>query len=643
MAIRIPTGDGVVRNRQTGSGQISTTATEGAMSMGSTIAGIADRWLDQRAESKAQEARNNYQVKVAELQEKYKSKSGKDALGSTAEYEKEFNQINKELSSGLGKRSQGKLGDFGFRVGESARMSIMQHEREQERKYNASNFEGGVTIAQEMVRKDARSWREAAAHLSDTMESGLKSGLWTEEEHQAKRTELTNQFRTEAGKTYYTQDKHSFMKEINDFGFGKAEIEAYKQKYKNDLDAEERERKSLYSEEAKLLFGMRDDMQAQAVANFDTSHFKESAAKLEKMGYKEWAKELNEDAKLYDEVIAFNSVNKNKPLSEIKKEAEGLMVSGELEGSASKLKSNQAIQKEVAKSLKMFSSDPAQYVSKWAQGRDMEEIASSRLSLQQSQGIFPEKGFKILTQDEKKNIKGAWESGDTQQRTELILSSFRYGKHTPQVLSEIGVNNSLALAPLLSDERDVELLVAGVSNKPELLDDTRRGDYKVAAQESEFYQTLVKLQQKFPTNPDLPQKIADIEGAMTGIAARMVDSEAGAKFFDEKFQTVETTDKLIYFPKDFDEDDLEETLDKRKQEIVQKFKSGDEKKDNLSRWAIRDAVWVNTSRGFALADSRSGAYLPGSEIDMIDIDSLAKSVAKSRKAKVSDTVVYTRR
>lgn len=641
--MKIPSGNGIVSNRQTSTGRVETQATAKAVQGFSTAAGLVQKWKAEDDKSKLQEAINTATKKNNDWKLQNMKRVGKDAEGLTEDYLKFSQSIENEVSTNLSSESKKMFAQWNLQNTESDRVRISDYQHGQKQQVHLSAFNDGINVAEETIRTDAKQWPKAMEHLGNTLELGKQSGIIKEEEFEAKQTAYMNKMRTELGKAYYTQDKHDFMKNIDQFGFGKPEIAAYKDKYENDLRADEREKKSLYAEEAKLILGKRDDMKAQALANADTSHFFENAEKLEKMGYKNWANELREDGNQYKEVVSFNSQHRNKPLKEILEASSSLAVGSDLEGSDSKFKANLAIQKEVKAQAKVFNSDPAEYVSKWAQGETMEEIASSRLSLQESQGLYPQKGFQILTTSEKKNIKGAWESGDTRQRTELVLNSFRYGKHTSKVLEEVGVNSSLSLAPFLSDEKDVEMLVAGVSSKPEILDDGEKSLYKSAAKNSDFYNVLLKVQQKFPTNPDLPEKLKDLESAMTGIGSRKVDPEAGARFFDEKLSTIDADDKLIYFPKTVDEDEVEDHLDKKKQEYVKRFQTGDKLRDSQAKWAIRDATWVNTSTGFALLDSRSGAYLPGSEIDILELDTVRKDLVKSATKKANDLVTNNRR
>lgn len=642
--MKIPTDDGVVNNRQT-AGQMSSIMTDQAVSTVKLGVNIADKWMDERAESLAQETRNNYQKSMNDLTLKYQQKKGKDAIGSTQEFIKESQSLEKEMTGSLGKRSRVKLGDYTTRVNESYRMNLMQHERQQETEFNKGEFEKGLTLSQEMIRQDAKNYPNAITHLDQTMEAGLKAGLWTPEEHDTKRTEITNKFRNDLGKNYYTQDKHDFMRNIGGFGFGKPEVEAYKQRYKNDLESEAREKKSLFAEEAKLLMGKRDDMKAQAIANEDISHYEEAAKKLDKMGYSAWGTELREEAGTYKQVIGFSSENKNKSLAEIKNAALSLEIPEGLDGSSAAFKSREAIRKTVSETLKFYDKDPAAYVAKQAQGSNMEEMVSSRLSLQESQGIYPSSGFRALTADENKTLKGTWESGDAKQKAGMVLGvREKFGKHTPKVLEELKINHAVVLGSYLEDEKDVEMLVSAVSSKPVVLDDAAKSDYTSAAKGSDFYKLQLKVQSTFPTNPDLPQKIGDIETAMTGISARKVDPSAGAQFFDERFETIESRDKLVYFPKGHDGDDLEDIMDAKKAKLAEKFKSGKEIVDTRAGWSVRDAVWVNSGKGFVLADPRSGTYIPGSEIDMMkpEIESVPEKT-KVAKTKDGDLVTYSRR
>ena len=647
--MKIPRGSGVVSNRVTSTGQVETAQTQQAVSGFSSAMGLAQKWKEESDRSQIQEAINTATKKTNDWKIQNLSRTGKDAQGLTEEFLSFNKDLESELGQNLSNNARQSFTEWNLRSSENERMGVMIHQKKQDDFVKEASFNDGINIARETIRTDAKSWPKAFDHMMSTLELGRQSGVIKEEEFEKKKTDITNGIRTELGKSYYTQDKHEFIKEIDNFGFGESEKAYYKDKYKNDLAAEAREKKSLFTEEAKLLYGKRDDMKAQAIANSDTTHFFEGAKKLREMGFKDWAGQLEEDGKLYKSVVKFNETNRNKPLRELVQAANELGVGKELDGSSIEYKSSQAIQLEIKKQAKVFSSDPAQYVNKWAQGGSMEEIVESRLSLQQGQGLYPEKGFQALTKEEKTNFKGAWESGDTSQKTELILESFRYGKHTPRILDEVGVNSALTLAPMIGfndatgiNKRDIEMLVTGVSAKPELLDDAAKSEYQAAAKGSEFYQTLLEVQKKFPTNPDLPQRIKDIEAAMTGIGSRMVDPEGGAKFFDGKIETVQSDDKLIYFPNSIDSDEVESSLDKRKEEIILKYKTGDRLKDNQAKWALRDAVWVNTASGFVLADSRSGAYLEGSQIDMLELEPLKKDLAR-KKMKEGENSVTMRR
>lgn len=647
--MKIPKGNGIVTNRQTSTGAVETGQTAMAVSGFSSAMGFVQKYNDEKDRTQVQEAVNAITKKTNEWKVQNLSRTGKDAEGLTEEF-LQFNQgLEQEYGAKLSRNARSQFGEWNVRSSESDKLGVMMHQKKQDEFVKQSAFNDGINIVQETIRTDAKNWPKAYDHLETTLELGRQSGVIKEEEFETKRTEITNKLRGELGKSYYTQDKHDFMKQIDGFGFGEPEIAYYKDKYQNDLAAEAREQKALFSEEAKLLYAKKDDMKAQAVANGDTSHFFEGANKLRKMGYGEWAGQLEEEGNLYKSVVSFNEQNRNKPLREMIQEANNLGVGKELDGSSVEFKSMTAIQTEVKKRAKVFSTDPAEFVKSFAQGGTMEEIVESRLSLQKSQGLYPAKGFQGLTLEERNHFKGAWESSDPAQKTELLMESFKYGKHTPKILDEVGVNSALALAPMIGfdvgtglNRRDLEMLVVGVSTKPESLDDTSMKDYRAAAKESDFYKTLIEVQQKFPTNPDLPQRLKDIESAMAGIGSKMVDPEAGAKFFDGKIETVSSDDKIIYFPKSIDADEVEDSLDKKKEEVLSKFKTGDRLKDNSAKWAIRDAVWVNTSSGFVLADSRSGAFIDGSQIDMLDLEPLKKDLAK-KKLKEGEQSVTMRR
>ena len=225
------------------------------------------------------------------------------------------------------------------------------------------------------------------------------------------------------------------------------------------------------------------------------------------------------------------------------------------------------------------------------------------LSIQKSQGVMPKKGYQILTVEEKNLSKNIWEDGSVEDRTNLVMKSLEYGKHAPKVLEEMGINTAVSLSPLLikdGNEKDIKLLVAGVSHKPGVLDDATKSDYRLAAKETELYQHLTKVQSRFPANGDLPQRLSQMEKAIMGVSAVKVNPEAGKEFFDERIATMDEGDKLIYFPKGMDEDELSSYLDQKKMEVQNTLFKGDNSRK--VKMAMRNAIWVNSDNGFMLAD-----------------------------------------
>lgn len=628
--MRIPRANGIVSNRQTSTGQIESGQTQQAVGLFSTAMGFVQKYNEEKDRSQIQEAINTATKKTNEWKVNNLSRTGKDAQGLTEEFLKFNQEVESELSGNLSRNAKSAFNEWNIRNAENDKMGVMLHQKKQDDFVKQSAFNDGLNIVQETIRTDAKNWPRAFDHLESTLELGRQSGVIKEEEFEAKKTDIQNKLRGELGKSYYTQDRHEFMREINNFGFGEPEKAYYKDKYQNDLAADEREKKSLFNEEAKLLYGKRDDMKAQAMANGDTSHFFESAQKLKNLGYGEWAGQLEEEGNLYKGVIGLEDQNKNKPLSEKLQAANNLSLSKELDGSSVEFKIMQAYQSEVKKQAKIFNADPAEYVNASVVGDNDEQRAASRLSLQEKQGLMPKDGFKVLTQNEKTYTKAAWDSGTIQNKTEIIKETFKYGKYAPKVISELGVNKSLALVPLLDNEQDIELFVAGVSeDKSIILDDSTIADYKKANKDSKFHGLITDVQATFPTNEDLPSKMADMDKAMTGISARKVDKNAGKEFFDRNFGILNDGDKKIYFPKTVDEDELETLLDKKKQEITSKLGSS-----GISKMALRNTVWVNTQAGFVLADPDTGRALPDSDVELLEVDELRKEMA--RKAKVEN-------
>jgi hypothetical protein len=638
--MRIPRGNGPANNRVTSTGNISSGATHIAQSAFSGAMQLVQQYQDQKDHSDTQEAMNKAIQKRNEWKVSNFSRTGKAAEGMTEEYLKTSKEIDSELTGNLSGRASRMFREWHTRETESDKLSVMLHQKKQDEFVKVANFNDGIKLAQETVRTDAKNWKQAFSHLETTLELGKNSGVIKEEEFDKKRADITNKLRSEMGKSYYTQDKHDFMKHINEFGFGKPEIAAYQDRYKKDLAAEERERKALFAEEARLLYGQKDDMKAQAVANENTEHFFHGAEKLRAMGYKDWAKNLEDEGKLYDKVISFNQEHKNRPLSEEIAAARALEVSPELDGSGLEHKSKEAITREVHKKAKLFDQDPAGYVSAWAQGRDHEEIASSRMELQRKQGLMPSKGHRILSNQEKDYYKNAWESTENAaERTSLVMDIAKYGKFAPQVISEMGIERSLALAPLLENPRDVELMVAAASTKNLITDDKYKAqDYSYQSRQSKLYKTLAEAQKEFPADLGIQENLKSMEKVMNGIGMRKQDTGAGAKFFDGNFSVERDGDKLIYFPKSVDADTVIKHLDEKKEEITRALAIGDEKTAQVAKWAVRDYTWINSATGFVLADKKTGRAVPGSQVGFEEVSELYKTELAKRKGSEAQKV-----
>jgi hypothetical protein len=628
----IPRGTRVVSNQRT-AGNISTQATQQAVSNFGAVTDIVDTFLDQRAEANALDVKNKLAEKRNEIINKAKGKQGADAQGITPELYSELESYEKEITSSYGRRTLNKVTPYASGLKNDTKMALVNYESEQEKASRQATFNKGMTIAFDTVRTDAKEWEKAKVHLDESFNAAANSGVFMPEEIEAKKIELEQKFRGEVGQNYYTQDRHDFVKNIDRFGFGKPEKQAWLDKYSRDNMAEERERKSLYSDEKARILGMRDDMKAQSIANSNTSFYFENADKLEKMGYKNEALELREEGGLYSKVIEFNQINKNRPLSEIFEESQKLSVSPDLEGSDKTFKANLLIQKEINTQMKLFKTDPASFVAQKAIGQTSEEIADSRMRLQKEQGISGVSP-RILTNEEKTGLKNLWDTGDVGARANIISRANEYGKHSGKVLSELGVNSTLQLAPLLGNERDVKMLVAGVQNKTfKDFGDEGKNEYVARAKNSEFYQMAASIQKDFPMTSIANEKLQEIEKVMLGISSNNIDPAAGPEFFDKNFNILNQDDMKVFMPKTLDPDEVEDLLAERKEKFLNERLQGSSSLTEKLRIKsnIKNSVWVNTSSGVALVDKNTGAAFGETEFNLFDEDPNYKNMANKRK------------
>jgi hypothetical protein len=201
-------------------------------------------------------------------------------------------------------------------------------------------------------------------------------------------------------------------------------------------------------------------------------------------------------------------------------------------------------------------------------------------------------------------------------------------------LGEMGVEGAIQLAPLLKQTRDIELMIAAASDKETVITEGtyKKADYQQRAQNSSFYRLLIDVQKEFPTDVGVTEKLASVQKVMMGIGARKLDPGAGSKFFDENFAIEKDSDKMIYFPKTIEADEVLNRLDKKKEEISASINMKDPKAQQSAKWAVRDYTWINSPTGFVLADKKSGRLVPGSAVDFDDVSDMHKMEVAKKKA-----------
>lgn len=629
--MRIPTGNGP--RGITSQAEIQTGQTQMATNLFSLATDMYVQYNNQKDSSDLQEAQNQRLKQINDWKAENYKKQGSDAMGITKSYMEKSKEIDSSLMTNLSPRAQKMYNNWATKAGEDDRLSVMMYEQKQDMEVKKSRFGEGITLAGEMVRQNPKNYKTAFQHLDQTLQNGLDSGLIKPEEIEQYKTEQSNKLRSEMSKSYYSADKHDFIKKMNagEFGLGDGEKGFWNEKYKDDLRAEQRELKSLHAEDMRLIMDRQKDFEAIAVEKEDTSHFFENAKKLRSYGYADQARELERQGKLYDEVIGFRSKNKNASLAEKINAAQNIKLPDSVDGSGIKYESKQTILKEMKKEAQIFNSDPAQYVSGFAIGETPEQMASSRINLQKTQGFIPEKGFRILTNQEQSNYKNAFEAGDERQKVELLNNLEKYGKHSSKVISELGLNRTLAFSPMFTNPRDKELLVNAATSKPvNLSPDIKPTDYNADAQDSKMFRTLAKVQSRFPTDSNLSNTLKDMQEVMVNVSMKMQDTKAGPKLFDRNFNTEEDSDKIIYAPSSLDMDDVISTLDQKKKQISESISTGNKAYDTQARWAVRDYTWINTPGGFALADQKTGRVVPGSSVGYDEVKN-GLSKPKTRK------------
>lgn len=626
--MRIPAGDGIIRNRQTTLGQVQTDRTTAAVQNFGMAMDFVDKYKQQKDSADFQEAVTQAEKRKLEWKSSNFQRKGREAEGLTEDYLKFSEEIMPDLTEKMSGQARKKFADWHNRETEQDKFRVIGYQKEQDDFVKKNALTEGLTLTSELIRQDpkgnwAKAYQDAETHLS----LGLESGAIRPEEFEKVKTEQINSLRGELGKNYYAQDKHDFVRNIDKFGFGKPEKAAYMDRYQRDLRADEREKKVMFQEEKNLIMGQVPDMEVQAKANSDTSFFKEKAEKLKAMGYPEHANSLIEKAATYDQVIGFNEETKSMPLIEKYRAASELKVGPDLDQSSIQYKSMMTIQREVDNDLKQYRADPAEYVSKQVQGSTPAQIASSRISLQKTQGVMPDKGYQVLPLKEQKQNKAVWDTATVEGKVTLVKDMFKYGEHTGKAMVESGLNRSLQLVQHFpADDKGIELLVAGVSEKPVTLDGSNAADYSSANKNSAFHQMNTEIQAMFPVNESFPQTTQDIDKAMTGISARMVDPKAGGKFFDERLTILNEGDKKVHAPKKFDEDDLSDVLDYRKRQITGTL--GDNYK---ARSSMRETVWINSPTGFVLMSTKTGLPIDGSDFNLKELDTLQGDANERRK------------
>lgn len=409
-------------------------------------------------------------------------------------------------------------------------------------------------------------------------------------------------------------------------------------KIRSLLERKEREKKQKNRLERDLIMEKMGGMQTVAEEHGDTTALKESASKLMDLGFDKEARRLMKMAKLYDKSYPTLEKVKTVPIKEAITMVQEMAVGKDPETAEQESAVRKVATQALQKKINQYRKDPVEVIRTQAIGATPEERVSSRLKLQEEQGITLENGYRALSNAEALELKGRFEQGSTEDKVQLVQEIEQsYGKHKGMVLKEMGVPQGALLAQYFPEGKSQELVLsAATSSDPEILNNDKRSDYSSQALNSDFVTLLNDVQEMMPQDANFNRAAESIKNTMVNAAIMTGDPSKARTLFDENFSVVNDSNIKAFIPKDFDEDDVENHLEKKRNQLVQEMTKGQDpfKQREISQ-LIKQAVWVNSGDGFVLLDTISGkafdSYTGLSEVEELtatkfnDIDSVSMS------------------
>lgn len=595
--------------------QASTVKPVNSGDFASSVVGKVMNYKKQKDHNDLISAQNKKNKLLNQWKEENLQRSGSEALGITMEYKNRVREIDEEISSSLSGNAQANYLNWSDRENSNAQLSMAQFENKNFLQVKKNNHTEAISNLFDSVRLDPSSTSKAYQDLEEQVALGVGSGVIDKSEASEYFANQKSKLRKFGANSWYDSDKHEMIKNIDSFGFGEGEKQSWLDKYNRDLKAEERIRKSQFSGMRADILNNKDGMRAIALETGDTTPFQEAIDNLNEMGFKQDAISLNKEKKLYDKARESNKNLEGLSLAEKARKISAMKVGEDVEEAGSNLKVRDLLSNRVKTEISNFKKDPAQFVESRVTGNTLEEKTRSSLRLQQEQGVPLKGGGRILTDSQKLQISETFKTANSSDRVRVIDELQAYGEFTTKTYQELGLPRSMGMYKYLGDSVEKELFINSAVEKPKLKPGESIADYRDISN-IPLVRVLEKAGSYQPGN-QFRNTVDSINETLINYNVNRNDPGASRKMLEEKFDIIDEDSVSAFIPKYLDEDEVEDALEVRMQEIkkekLELLQASEDGSDAIfiSNALEEDSIWINGNDGLILISKKTGKAIPG--------------------------------
>jgi hypothetical protein len=238
--------------------------------------------------------------------------------------------------------------------------------------------------------------------------------------------------------------------------------------------------------------------------------------------------------------------------------------------------------------------------------------------------------------DEIKLFKDNFDKGNNSERLNFLETIEGTPINHEGLYSQMGVPREIGFFKNFTNDSDKELFVqATLAKDIKPTEDAKSADIKTSVESSDFGSMLLDISSDMSANSGYRESSQNLLETMKRISILKNDPNAGADFFNSKFKVINNAGDTfgdhgmkVFVPKGVDEDQLEDRLEKIKNDIVNTDLKGltsvqaYHKKKQLQN----DTIWINSNNRIILLDKISGKEIRTHHTKGLSFDALNNKI-----------------